>query len=139
MKYKLVIPEWNSGLNELLNHQEKRYDPRTKRMRVFNTEKTKNEKKIRKCLKEQGFGKIVFKPPITIKYCIYAKDMKHDRMNLGSCLDKCFCDALQYKDMKILNRDGWKDIVDVKFEYFVDSKNPRAEIVIEEVTNEKGV
>lgn len=139
MKYKLVIPDWNSGLNELLNHQEKRYDPRTRRMRVYNTEKTKNEKKIRKCLKEQGFEKIVFKPPIAIKYCIYAKDMKHDRMNLGSCLDKCFCDALQYKDMKILKRDGWKDIVDVKFEYFVDSKNPRAEITVEEVTNEKGV
>lgn len=137
MKYKVVIPEWNSGLNELLNHQEKRYDPRTRRMRVFNTEKTKNERKIRKCLKEQGFERIVFKPPIKIKYCIYAKDMKHDRMNLGSCLDKCFCDALQYKDMKILNRDGWKEIVDVKFEYFVDSDNPRAEIVIEEVTNEK--
>lgn len=137
MEYKVTIPNWNSGLNELLNHQEKRYDPRTRRMRVFNTEKTKNEKKIRKCLKEQGFDKIVFKPPITIKYYIYAKDMKHDRMNLGSCLDKCFCDALQYKDMRILNRDGWKDIVDVQFEYHVDADNPRAEIYITEVTNEK--
>lgn len=131
MKYTVIIPNWNSGLNELLNHQEKRYDPRTRRMRVFNTEKTKNEKMIRKCLVEQGFANVVFKTPIAIKYTIYAKDMKHDRMNLGSCLDKCFCDALQ--TLKILKNDGWKDIVDVQFECYVDSKNPRAEIEITEL------
>jgi Holliday junction resolvase RusA-like endonuclease len=80
---------------------------------------------------EQGFEKVKFKTPIAIKYCIYAKDKKHDRMNLGSCLDKCFCDALQ--TLKILSGDGWKDIVDIAFEYYVDSKNPRAEIEITEV------
>jgi len=132
MKYKVIIPNWNSGLNELLNSQEKRYDPRTRKMRVYNPEKTKNERMIRKCLVQQGFKDVKLKTPIAIKYTIYAKDRKHDRMNLGSCLDKCFCDALQYKDMKILSRDGWKDIVDIKFEYFVDEKNPRAEIEITE-------
>lgn len=137
MEYKVIIPNWNSGLNELLHHQEKRYDPRTRRMRVYNAEKTKNERMIRKCLKEQGFENVVFRPPLKIQYRIYAKDMKHDRMNLGSCLDKCFCDALQYKDMKILNRDGWKEITDISFEYFVDTQNPRAEITIVEVTDEK--
>lgn len=135
MKYKVIIPNWTSGLNELLHSQEKRYDPRTRRMRVYNAEKTKNERKIRKCLKEQGFEKVRLKTPIAIKYSIYAKDRKHDRMNLGSCLDKCFCDALQYKDMKILHRDGWNEIEDIEFEYFVDAKNPRAEILI----TEKGV
>ena len=132
MKYKAIIPDWNSGLNELLNHQEKRYDPRTRRMRVFNTEKTKNERKICKCLKEQGLDRVVLKTPIAIRYCIYAKDKKHDRQNLGSCLDKCFCDALQ--TLKVLRNDGWNEIVDIDFDYFVDSKNPRAEIEIEELT-----
>lgn len=133
MKYTVVIDNWTSGLNELLNHQEKRYDPRTRRMRVYNTEKVKNERMIRKCLKEQGFANVVLNPPIAIKYTIYAKDKKHDRMNLGSCLDKCFCDALQYKDMQILKRDGWNDIVDIDFEYHVDAKKPRAEIIITEL------
>lgn len=138
MKYKVIIPRWNSGLNELLNHQEKRYDPRTGKVRVYNSEKSNNERKIRKCLEEQGFKNVVFKTPIAIKYCIYAKDAKHDRMNLGSCLDKCFCDAIhKHKDMKLIRGDGWKDIVDIKFEYHIDSKNPRAEIEITEVTNEK--
>lgn len=131
MKYKVIIPNWVSGLNELLNHQEKRYDYRTKKMRVFNTEKTKNEKIIRNCLLKQNMGKVRIEKPIAIHYMIYAKDKKHDRQNLGSCLDKCFCDALQ--TLKILRNDGWNDIVKIDFDYDIDSKNPRAEIVITEL------
>lgn len=131
MRYKVVIPNWVSGLNELLNHQEKRWDPRLKKMRVYNTEKVKNERLIRQCLIKQNMGKVRIEKPIAIHYKIYAKDKKHDRQNLGSCLDKCFCDALQ--TMKILKNDGWNDIVALKFDYDVDGKNPRAEIVITEL------
>ena len=131
MRYKVVIDNWTSGLNELLNHQEKRYDPRTKRMRVYNTEKVKNERKIRACLQKQGFDKVRIENPIAIHYMIYAKDKKHDRQNMGSCLDKCFCDALQ--TLKIIKNDGWNDIVKLDFDYAVDSKNPRAEITITEM------
>ena len=131
MRYKVVIPNWVSGLNELLNHQEKRYDPRLKKMRVYNTEKVKNEKLIRQCLMKQNMAKVKIEKPIAIHYMIYAKDKRHDRMNLGACLDKCFCDALQ--TMKILPNDAWDWIVKVSFDYAVDRKNPRAEIVITEL------
>ena len=131
MRYKVIIPKWESGLNELLNHQEKRYDPRTKKMRVFNTEKTKNEKLIRNCLIKQGMNKVRIEKPIAIHYMIYAKDRRHDRMNLGSCLDKCFCDAMQ--TLKILKNDGFDDIVKIGFDYDVDTRNPRAEIIITEL------
>ena len=131
MKYKVTVPGWSSGLNELLNHQEKRYDYRTKKMRVYNTEKTKNEKLIRQCLAKQKMNKVRIEKPIAIHYMIYAKDKKHDRQNLGSCLDKCFCDAMQ--TMKILKNDGWSDIVKISFDYDVDPKNPRAVIEITEV------
>lgn len=131
MKYKVVIDNWTSGLNELLNHQEKRYDPRTHRMRVYNTEKVKNERKIRSCLQKQGLDKVKLKTPIAIHYRIYAKDKKHDRMNLGSCLDKCFCDALQ--TMKILSNDGFDDVVEIRFDYGLDRNDPRAEITITEM------
>ena len=131
MRYKVVIDNWTSGLNELLNHQEKRYDPRTKRMRVYNTEKVKNERKIRSCLQKQGLDKVKLKTPIAIHYKIYAKDKKHDRMNLGSCLDKCFCDALQ--TMKILSNDGFDDVVEIRFDYGLDRNDPRAEITITEM------
>ena len=139
MKYKVVIDNWTSGLNELLNHQEKRYDPRTHRMRVYNTEKVKNERKIRSCLQKQGLDKVKLKTPIAIHYKIYAKDKKHDRMNLGSCLDKCFCDALQ--TMKILSNDGFDDIVEIRFDYGLDRNDPRAEITITEmqkISKERG-
>lgn len=131
MKYKVIIPNWVSGLNELLNHQEKRWDARLKRYRVYNTEKVKNERKIRNCIQKQGMAKVRISKPIRIDYMIYAKDKKHDRMNLGSCLDKCFCDALQ--TMKILSGDGWKDIVKITFDYDVDKNDPRAEITITEM------
>lgn len=131
MKYKVIIPRWESGLNELLNSQQKKYDARLKKMRVFNPEKVKNEKIIRQCLIKQGMAKVKIEKPIAIHYMIYAKDKKHDRQNLGSCLDKCFCDALQ--TMKILRNDGWNDIVKLSFDYDVDSKDPRAEITITEL------
>ena len=128
MTFTVVIPNWTSGLNELLQHQEKRYDSRTKRMRVFNTEKVKNERLIRKCIVEQGLSKYRITKPVAVHYMVYAKDKKHDRQNLGSCLEKCFADALQ--TMKILPNDSWDWIVKNTFDYEIDRKNPRAEITI---------
>ena len=130
MKYKVVVPNWTSGLNELLNHQEKRWDPRLKKMRVYNTEKVKNERLIRQCLQKQGLDKVRIEKPIAIHYKIYAPNRKHDRQNLGSCLDKCFCDAMQ--TLKILKNDGWNNIISIMFDYDVDARDPRAEITITE-------
>ena len=62
---------------------------------------------------------------------IYAKDKKHDRQNLGSCLEKCFADALQ--TMKIIPNDSWDWIVKNTFDYEIDRQNPRAEITIREL------
>ena len=131
MKYKVVIPNWCSGLNELLNSQEKKWDPRLKKLRVYNPEKAKNESLIRKCLNKQGLGKVRIEKPIGIHYMIYAKDKKHDRQNLGSCLEKCFADALQ--TMKIIPNDSWDWIVKNTFDYDIDRKNPRAEVTITEL------
>lgn len=131
MIYKVVIPKWDSGLNELLYAQTKKYDPRLKKTRVFNPEKVKNEKFIRECWVRQGLGKVKLKTPIAIHYMIFAKDKRHDRQNLGSCLDKCFCDALQ--TLKVLTNDGWSDITNLSFDYDIDTVNPRAEITITEL------
>lgn len=131
MKYKITIPSWTSGLNELLNAQQKKYDARLKKMRVFNPEKVRNEKLIRQCLIKQGMAGVKITSPVQIDYKIYAKDKKHDRQNLGSCLEKCFADALQ--TMKILPNDSWDWIVKNTFDYDIDRENPRAEILITEV------
>lgn len=127
--YKVIVDNWDSGLNELLSHQEKRYDARTKRMRVYNTEKAKNEKLLRLCIQKAGLNhKNKLKTPVNIHYHIYAKNRKHDKMNLGSCIDKCFCDALQ--ELKVISNDGWSEIGNVTFEFDVDKNMPRAEITI---------
>lgn len=101
-----------------------------KKLRVFNTEKVKNERLIRQCLMKQGLGNIKIEKPVAIHYKIYARDKKHDRQNLGSCLDKCFCDALQ--EMKILRNDSWDWVVKLSFDYEIDRKDPRAEVTIME-------
>lgn len=131
MKYKVIVPNWTSGLNELLNHQEKRWDARLKRYRVYNPEKVKNEKLIRQCLTKQNMANVRIDKPVAIHYMIYAKDKKHDRQNLGSCLEKCFADALQ--TMKIIPNDSWDWIVKNTFDYDIDRNNPRAEITITEL------
>ena len=136
MTYTVTIYGFDSGLNELLFHQEKRYDPRTHRMRVYNTEKTKNERIIRSCLQKQGFNKVKLKTPIMIDYMVYAKDRKHDRGNIYAAIDKCFCDALQ--TMKILENDTWDCVVGLTFDSTLDRENPRIEITITEVRFEKG-
>ena len=98
-------------------------------MRVYNTEKVKNEKLIRQCLRKQGLDKIRIEKPVAIHYMIYAKDKRHDRQNLGSCLEKCFADALQ--TMNIIPNDSWDYIIKNTFDYAIDKQNPRAEIEIE--------
>jgi len=131
MIFKVIINNFDSGLNELLNHQEKRYDYRTKKMRVYNTEKVKNEKLIRNCLMKQGMSKVRFEHPIAIHYMVYAKDKRRDRGNVFAAIDKCFCDALQ--TMKILPNDAWDWVVKLSFDSAIDRKNPRVEITITEL------
>ena len=133
MKHKMVIAPWYDGLNELLNGQQKKYDPRTKKMRVFNPVKAKNEKNIIKCLNKQGFSKVKINTPIAIHYKVYAQDKRHDRMNIVSCFDKCFCDAIQ--TAKLIRNDGYDDIVKVTFDYEIDKANPRVEVTITELQN----
>lgn len=132
MIYKLTIKNWSGGLNELLNGV--RYDWKSKR--VVNHVKADYEKKCCDAIRFYS-GELrghVLKGPVVIHYRIYAKDMRHDRMNMGAAIDKAFCDALQ-KCGKIKN-DGWNDILCATFDYAIDRVNPRVEIAIEEVTEE---
>lgn len=132
MIYRLTIKGWSGGLNELLNGV--RYDYKLRK--VVNHVKSDYEKK---CMDAIRFfsgdlrGKTI-KGPVVIHYRVFAKDMRHDRMNMGSAIDKAFCDALQ-KCGKLKN-DGWNDVLGATFDYAIDRNNPRVEIAIQEVTEE---
>lgn len=131
MKYKVVIANKDNtyplkGLNELLDG--KMYNYRTKR--YHNPVKASNDniclKAIYRCLKGVKIDKA-----IKCTFNIYAQDKRHDRGNLASAAEKSFLDALQLT--KVIKNDGWNDVYDSEFHTYIDKKNPRIEVIIEEI------
>lgn len=130
MKYTVTVIGYDSGLNELLHHQEKRWDYRSQKMRVFNTEKTKNDrlciKAIRSCRELNG---VHIEKPIFVHYHFYCADKKRDKTNIAYAFCKSFLDSLQI--CKVIPNDGWANIENVDFTFEIDKKNPRVIAEIE--------
>lgn len=130
MKYKVEVYGYDSGLNELLAHQEKRYDPRTRRMRVFNTEKSKNDRLCIKSIEKfSNLNGVHIDAPIFVHYHFFCKDKMRDKTNVAYAFCKSFLDSLQY--CKVIDNDGWANIENVDFTFEVDKNNPRVVVEIE--------
>lgn len=71
---------------------------------------------------------------IIIHYNFYEPDKQRDKGNIFSFADKVFQDALQ--KCGVIKNDGWKEIDNFTHDFYVDKKNPRIEIFLEEI--EKG-
>lgn len=69
--------------------------------------------------------------PIYIKYEFYEPNKRRDLDNIAGFFHKVFQDALV--DCRIIMNDSWHYIVGFSDDFFVDHKNPRIEIEIEEV------
>lgn len=129
--YKLVVNGFDSGLNELLGAR--LYDFRTKKYR--NNVKANNDKiccnaiRFSKELKGRKIDK-----PIVIHYKFYCKNKRRDRLNVASCFEKSFADALQL--CNVIKNDGWDDILGVTYDFAIDKNNPRILVEIEEVKQE---
>lgn len=65
-------------------------------------------------------------------YRWYEKDKRRDLDNVSSFGRKVIQDALVYTG--VIQNDGWKEITGFSDEFYVDKKNPRIEVEIEEVT-----
>lgn len=131
MKYKVVIKNFDSGLNELLHAQKCVWNARLKKMVVSNSEKKKNDAFCRNAIYcSELRGKKILKP-LNIHYKVYARDKMRDKMNILSAFDKSFEDALQ--QLKIISNDGWSQIYGISQEFDVDTINPRIEVYLEEV------
>lgn len=63
-----------------------------------------------------------------------SRDKQRDKGNIFSFADKVFQDALQ--KCGVIKNDGWKEIENFTHDFYVDKKNPRIEIFLEEI--EKG-
>lgn len=128
MEYKLIIPGQVKGANELLNGRY--YDKRSRR--YYNKVKRENDALCVKAIRSsRSLWKVKIRNPIIIDYQIFARDKRHDRMNLFFGIDKSFEDALQ--KTRIIKNDGWDDVLNTTHSFYIDRENPRIEITIMEV------
>lgn len=93
--------------------------------------KAKNEHKVQAEIYEQ-LGRLRITRPVRMIYRWYEKDKRRDLDNVSSFGRKVIQDALVYTG--VIQNDGWKEITGFSDEFYVDKKNPRIEVEIEEVT-----
>lgn len=93
--------------------------------------KAKNENKVQAEIYEQ-LGRLRITNPVRMTYRWYEKDRRRDLDNVSSFGRKVIQDALV--DTGVIQNDGWKEITGFSDEFYVDKKNPRIEVEIEEVT-----
>ena len=93
--------------------------------------KSKNEHKVQAEIYEQ-LGRLRITNPVRMTYRWYEKDRRRDLDNVSSFGRKVIQDALV--DTGVIQNDGWKEITGFSDEFYVDKKNPRIEVEIEEVT-----
>lgn len=127
MEHKIVIPGRFESLNKYLG-EVSRHPIAGNRMKQHDENICVTY--IRKALKNTKL-----KTPIVIHYGFYDKNTRRDRPNIVAYFDKVFEDALQKAGN--LKNDGWHDVYNITHDFFVDTKNPRIEIVIQEVKKDE--
>ena len=68
---------------------------------------------------------------LNLKYTFYEPNRKRDLDNIAGVAHKFIQDALV--KCKVLDNDGWNNIVGFEDHFFIDKHNPRIEVVLEEV------
>ena len=122
MKYLLIIHGKLSNLNDYIN---------ACRTNPYKGSKMKKENEA-KVLQEiySQFGRLRITRPVTMRYTWYEPNKRRDLDNISSFGRKVIQDALVAS--KVLKNDGWNEIKGYSDEFYVDSKNPRIEVLIEE-------
>ena len=78
----------------------------------------------------RSLGKWRAERPVYMVYHWYCADRRRDKDNISSFGRKVIQDALVRA--KILQNDGWKDIIGFEDRFYIDQKNPRVVVEIEE-------
>ena len=122
MKYLLIIHGRLDNLNDYIKALD------TSRYKG-SALKNENESKVLQEIYSQ-FGRLRIIKPVKMHYVWYEKDKRRDLDNVSSFGRKVIQDALVKS--RVLQNDGWNEIKGFSDEFYVDSKNPRIEILIEE-------
>lgn len=118
--YKFQIQGKLPSLNELIDAE------RTHRQKGANLKK-QSEKIVRLYIRQQMHGAKP-KAPVTIHYHFYESNRKRDLDNIAGFAHKIIQDSLVKEG--ILRNDGWDHIEGFTDEFYVDTRNPRIEVVI---------
>ena len=94
--------------------------------------KNYNENKVKSAIYEQ-LGRIRITRPVYMSYRWYEPNRRRDLDNISSFGRKVIQDALV--KTRVLQNDGWKEIVGFRDDFYIDKENPRVEVEIEEVGN----
>lgn len=122
MKYLLIIHGKLNNLND--------YIKAMNRSRYEGSDlKSKNEAKVMQEIYRQ-FGRLRITKPVRMQYTWYEPNKQRDKDNISSFGRKVIQDALV--KTKVLQNDGWKNVIGFSDEFDVDTKNPRIEVLIEE-------
>ena len=119
---KLIIKGKLPGLNDLIEAE------RTHRQAGARLKRSAEEL-IRWQIKVQLRGQ--FERPVRLNYMFYEPNKKRDKDNISGFAHKVIQDSLVKE--RILKNDGWEYIDSYTDHFAVDKKNPRIEIIIEEI------
>lgn len=120
---KLIIPGRLPGLNEYIAAE------RSNRHAAAKMKREDMNTVLWACKSLRGWKA---KDRVWMHYRWYEKDMRRDMDNISSYGRKVIQDALV--EGRYLQNDGWKNIAGFDDAFFVDKKNPRIEVEIEERT-----
>lgn len=121
--YKLVIPEKLHSLNQYIEACRKNAYLGAKM-------KKKDQELVEWYIRSQLRG-VRIKRPVRMNYIWYESSRKRDLDNISGYGRKICQDAMV--NCRTIINDGWQYVVGFSDEFYVDKKNPRIEIIIEEV------
>ena len=124
MKHKLTIPGCLPGLNEYIDAE------RGRAGKYKAAAMKKQAEHIIGLMIKSQLRRLQITKPVMIHYLWIEKDRRRDKSNIAFA-KKFIEDALVWT--KVLKNDGWKEVEGFTDSFAVDRKNPRVEVVIEEV------
>ena len=120
MKQKIIIRGSLPGLNEYINAE------RTNRYKGAEMKRRAESIVLHAA---RSLGKWRAEGPVYMVYHWYCADRRRDKDNISSFGRKVIQDALVRA--KILQNDGWKDIIGFEDRFCIERKNPRIVVEIE--------
>lgn len=122
-KYKLVIPGQLPTLNEIINEAKAHWNN-------YRVQKEDSTDKVAWAAIEAGLPRL---NAVKLDITYYRKNRRNDPDNIAAA-KKFILDGLVAAG--VLENDGWKQVRGWTEAWEVDKKNPRTEIILEEIEND---